>query len=44
MSRALEASLLDFNHGSKRKQGEVWTDPLNPHEREREGTVIVKFL
>ena len=23
--------------GTKRKRGEIWEDPLNPHERERDG-------
>jgi len=41
VSRALEASLLETlqSSGGKRKRNENWTDPLNPHERERNGTV-----
>lgn len=40
VSRALEASLLESQlNGAKRKRGETWTDPLNPHERERNGMV-----
>jgi hypothetical protein len=40
VSRALEASLLESTmNGAKRKRGETWVDPLNPHERERNGTV-----
>ena len=40
VSRALEASLLETQmNGAKRKRGETWVDPLNPHERERNGMV-----
>ena len=40
VSRALEASLLETQmNGAKRKRGETWVDPLNPHERERDGMV-----
>lgn len=40
VSRALEASLLDTNPGgTKRKRGDTWIDPLNPHDRERQGLV-----
>ena len=39
VSRALEASLLEHSNGAKRKRGENWVDPLNPHDRERNGVV-----
>ena len=44
VSRALEASLLDSQLGTgKRKRGETWIDPLNPHDRERNGLVRLFF-
>jgi hypothetical protein len=45
VSRALEASLMESQlGGGKRKRAETWTDPLNPHDRERDGTVRHLFL
>ena len=45
VSRALEASLLESQmNGAKRKRGETWVDPLNPHERERNGMVSRRYL
>lgn len=41
VSRALEASLMESQNGAKRKRGENWVDPLNPHDRERSGLVRV---
>ncbi|KAL8592865.1 hypothetical protein ACOMHN_050693 [Nucella lapillus] len=39
ISRILEASLAESKAGTKRKRGELWfVDPLNPHERKRQGT------
>jgi hypothetical protein len=44
VSRALEASLLENQIGGKRSRGVIdYIDPLNPHDRERNGMVI-KFL
>ena len=44
VSRALEASLLETQiNGAKRKRGETWVDPLNPHERERNGMVSKQY-
>jgi len=43
VSRALEASLMETQlGGGKRKRNENWIDPLNPHDRERNG--IVSFF
>ena len=40
VSRALEASLLESQVNSgKRKRAETWVDPLNPHDRARNGVV-----
>uniref|UniRef100_A0A646QD05 Ubiquitin carboxyl-terminal hydrolase 25 n=1 Tax=Hemiscolopendra marginata TaxID=943146 RepID=A0A646QD05_9MYRI len=36
ISRVLEQSLAEAKAGTKRKRGEVWQDPLNPHERKRQ--------
>ncbi|GFR14738.1 ubiquitin carboxyl-terminal hydrolase 25 [Trichonephila clavata] len=38
ISRVVEASLAESKAvGTKRKRGEVWQDPLNPHDRKRNG-------
>ncbi|GIY48602.1 hypothetical protein CDAR_499552 [Caerostris darwini] len=38
ISRVIEASLAESKAvGTKRKRGEVWQDPLNPHDRKRIG-------
>ncbi|XP_035217792.1 ubiquitin carboxyl-terminal hydrolase 25-like, partial [Stegodyphus dumicola] len=38
ISRVVEASLAETKAvGTKRKRGEVWQDPLNPHDRKRNG-------
>ncbi|KAL5020489.1 hypothetical protein ScPMuIL_003381 [Solemya velum] len=38
ISRVLEQSLAESKAGTKRKRGEIWfVDPLNPHERKRDG-------
>ena len=40
VSRALEASLMESQLGvGNRKRVDNWVDPLNPHERERDGVV-----
>jgi hypothetical protein len=40
VSRALEASLLETNYGGKRSRGMIeYVDPLNPHDRKRNGMV-----
>lgn len=38
ISRVLEASLAETKvAGTKRKRGELWQDPANPHDRKRNG-------
>lgn len=39
VSRALEASLMEPMSGAKRKRGDTYIDPPNPHDRERNGLV-----
>ena len=39
ISRVLEQSLQEHKSGEKRKRTDLWfVDPLNPHDRERDGT------
>lgn len=36
--RVVEASLAESKAvGTKRKRGEAWQDPVNPHDRKRNG-------
>ncbi|GAB6019919.1 Centromere/kinetochore protein zw10 [Chamberlinius hualienensis] len=37
ISMVLEQSLAESKIGTKRKRGEIWQDPVNPHERKRQG-------
>lgn len=38
LCRVLEQSLQETKAGTKRKRGDLWfVDPLNPHERKRDG-------
>ena len=44
VSRALEASLMENQFGGKRSRGLIdYADPLNPHDRERNGMVRFFF-
>ena len=44
VSRALEASLMENQFGTKRTRGIIdYVDPLNPHDRERNGMVIILY-
>ena len=44
VSRALEASLMENQFGGKRTRGIIdYVDPLNPHDRERNGMVRIIF-
>lgn len=44
VSRALEASLLENQFGGKRVRGIDYVDPLNPHDRKRNGMVTKSQL